>query len=146
MPRPPNFQPVRLFDPDFCYKFAYLMANSADPDQLASSEANWSGSTLFAKQGISWLSRTRVKLNFSKKSFRNIIRVSNSLDPDQTRSFQASSWSKLFVKVISRRQKSALAEKELSPADDNSRLAFDIFMAILVIFMPPPFRRIVEGD
>ena len=27
------------------------MANSADPDQLASSEANWSGSTLFAKEG-----------------------------------------------------------------------------------------------
>ena len=25
------------------------MANSADPGQLASSEANWSGSTLFAK-------------------------------------------------------------------------------------------------
>ena len=25
------------------------MANSADPDQLASSEANWSGSTLFNK-------------------------------------------------------------------------------------------------
>ena len=27
------------------------MANSADPDQLASSEANWSGFTLFAKTG-----------------------------------------------------------------------------------------------
>ena len=27
------------------------MTNSADPDQLASSEANWSGSTLFAKSG-----------------------------------------------------------------------------------------------
>ena len=27
------------------------MANSADPDQLASSEASWSGSTLFAKAG-----------------------------------------------------------------------------------------------
>ena len=27
------------------------MANSADPGQLASSEANWSGSTLFAKAG-----------------------------------------------------------------------------------------------
>ena len=26
------------------------MANSADPDQLASSEANCSGSTLFAKE------------------------------------------------------------------------------------------------
>ena len=25
------------------------MANSGDPDQLTSSEANWSGSTLFAK-------------------------------------------------------------------------------------------------
>ena len=25
------------------------MANSADPDQFASSEANWSGYTLFAK-------------------------------------------------------------------------------------------------
>ena len=38
------------------------MANSADPDQLASSEANWSGSTLFAKQGISRFSRTRVSM------------------------------------------------------------------------------------
>ena len=27
------------------------MANSADPDQLASSEANWYGSTLFAMAG-----------------------------------------------------------------------------------------------
>ena len=27
------------------------MSNSADPDQLASSEANWCGSTLFAKAG-----------------------------------------------------------------------------------------------
>ena len=27
------------------------MANSAAPDQLASSEANWSGSTLFATAG-----------------------------------------------------------------------------------------------
>ena len=27
------------------------MTNSADPDQLASSEANWSVSTLFAKAG-----------------------------------------------------------------------------------------------
>ena len=35
------------------------MKNSADPDQLASS-ANWSGSTLFAKTGISGFSRTRV--------------------------------------------------------------------------------------
>ena len=55
-----NFQPIRLLDPDCCYSSAYLIANSADPDQLASSEANWSGSKLFAKQGISRFSRTRV--------------------------------------------------------------------------------------
>ena len=30
------------------------MANSVDPDQLASSEANWSGSALFAKAGYIW--------------------------------------------------------------------------------------------
>ena len=46
-----NFQLIRFLDPDCCYKFPYLMANSADPDQLASEEANWSGSTLFAKAG-----------------------------------------------------------------------------------------------
>ena len=36
------------------------MANSADPDQLAS-EANWSGSALFAKAGDIRVHRTRVK-------------------------------------------------------------------------------------
>ena len=30
---------------------SHTMTNSADPDQLASSEANWSGSTLFVKAG-----------------------------------------------------------------------------------------------
>ena len=37
------------------------MANSADPDQLASEEANLSGSTLLAKAGYSGFSRTRVR-------------------------------------------------------------------------------------
>ena len=40
---------------------------------------------------------------FSNKSFRNTIRVSNSLDPDQARRF-VEPGSKLFAKVISRRQ------------------------------------------
>ena len=35
------------------------MANSADPDQLASSEANWSGSTLFAKAGYIWVQQDK---------------------------------------------------------------------------------------
>ena len=30
------------------------MTNSVDPDQLASKEANWSGSALFAKAGHIW--------------------------------------------------------------------------------------------
>ena len=37
------------------------MANSADPDQLASSEANCSGSTLFAKAGHVQLQWRQIK-------------------------------------------------------------------------------------
>ena len=54
-----NFQPIRLLNPDCCYKFTYLMTKSADPHQLAS--ANWSESALLQRQGISGFSRTRVK-------------------------------------------------------------------------------------
>ena len=35
------------------------MTNSVDPDQLASSEANWSGSTLFAKVGYIWVQQDK---------------------------------------------------------------------------------------
>ena len=44
------------------------MTNSADPDQLASSEANWSGSTLFAKTGHVVFSKRRVKNTEMKQS------------------------------------------------------------------------------
>ena len=37
------------------------MTNSADPDQLTSEEANWSGSALFAKTGHVVFSKRRVK-------------------------------------------------------------------------------------
>ena len=47
----PSFLPIKLLDPGCWYKFTYQMANSVDPDQLAASEASWSGSTLFAKAG-----------------------------------------------------------------------------------------------
>ena len=36
------------------------MANSAEPDQLAFLEANWSGSTLFAKAGYIWVQQDKV--------------------------------------------------------------------------------------
>ena len=35
------------------------MANSADPDQLASEEAKWSGCTLFAKEGYIWVQQDK---------------------------------------------------------------------------------------
>ena len=68
-----SFQPIRLLDPDCCYKVTYLMANSADPDQLASSEALLQKPTdldlhCLQGQGISGLSRTRVK----RKRYPNI--------------------------------------------------------------------------
>ena len=55
----PNFQPVLLLDPDYCYKFIYIMSNSADPDQLASSTDL--DLHCLQRQGISGFSRTRVK-------------------------------------------------------------------------------------
>ena len=43
------------------------MAKSADPDQLASSEANWSGSTLFAKAAYIWVQQDKGKERLHKK-------------------------------------------------------------------------------
>ena len=45
------------------------MENSRDPDQLASSEASWSGSTLFSKEDISRFNRTRIKERFVSSLF-----------------------------------------------------------------------------
>ena len=39
------------------------MTNSADPDQLASEEANWSGSTLFATTAHVMFSKRRVNMS-----------------------------------------------------------------------------------
>ena len=51
------------------------MTNSADPDQLASSEANWSGSTLIAKTGHVMLSKRKVKPVKTQSSLCSLIRV-----------------------------------------------------------------------
>ena len=53
---------------------------------------------------------------FSNNSFRNTIRVSNSLDPDQDLYSVGLFLGpiNLFAKVICRRQKSPLAGKELN--------------------------------
>ena len=70
------------------------MTNSADPDQLASSEANWSGSTLFAKTGHVVFSKRRVKIldltaqsavwsRNNAKKYPTIL-IADSKDPNHT--------------------------------------------------------------
>ena len=62
------------------------MTNSADPDQLASSEANWSGSALFAKTGHVVFSKRRVNSFPASGNFCHLlITFANSLDQDQAR-------------------------------------------------------------
>ena len=38
-----------------------VLANSVDPDQLASSEANWSGSALFVIKYVNFCQKTQIK-------------------------------------------------------------------------------------
>ena len=49
------------------------MTNSADPDQLASSEANWSGSTLFAKTGQDVFSKRRDYISTTATSLQQPV-------------------------------------------------------------------------
>ena len=53
------------------------------------------------------------KLAFSNNSFKNTIRMSNGLDPDQDKVQSVLIAVQIVAKVISRRQKSPLARKEL---------------------------------
>ena len=53
------------------------MPNSADPDQLASEEANWSGSTLFGKAGF-------IRIQQDKGSFQQVHVPEKLLDEWQT--------------------------------------------------------------
>ena len=52
-------------------------------------------------------------LTFSKNSFRNTIRVSNSLDPDRDRHSVVPDLGPNYLHIISRRQKLLLARREL---------------------------------
>ena len=77
-----NFQPVRLLDADCCYKFT--LANSADPDQLASE--SW---LLQKPADLDLHYRGRVCLGSAGQGFRkhtlsNILKISLS----KTESFQ----------------------------------------------------------
>ena len=59
------------------------MANSADPDQLASEETNWSGSTLFAKAGYIQVQQDKAAFTQSERAMTekertNVFNVFNS--------------------------------------------------------------------
>ena len=51
------------------------MTNSADPDQLASSKANWSGSTLFAMTGHVVFSKRRVKIEGTSENYEQPVNL-----------------------------------------------------------------------
>ena len=64
----PKFYPVKLLHSSCKNVFTIRETNSADPDQLASSEASLSGYTLSSKKDKSRFSRTRVNANVVKLS------------------------------------------------------------------------------
>ena len=54
------------------------MTNSVDPDHLASEEANWSGSTLFAKAGYIWVQQDQgEEVNLIRKKNNILIKLMN---------------------------------------------------------------------
>ena len=66
-----------------------------------------------------------LKLTFAKKSFRNTIRVSNSLDPNQARRFVGPDLKPNCLQRLSADdKKTPLAGKELSPVRFSYILAF----------------------
>ena len=94
-----NFQPIRLLDLCCWYKLTFLITNSADPDQLASEEANWSGSTLFAKAVyISRLSRIRLRYFISAQN--DLLKVDKLATFDETSITEASLLLQTFVPTV----------------------------------------------
>ena len=65
----------------FLIEIHIFIGNSADPDQLASSEANWSGSTLSAKTGHVVFSKRQIKVIYHVRKY--IIWQVYSEDLDQ---------------------------------------------------------------
>ena len=74
-----NFQPIRLLDPNCCYRFTYLIANIADPNQFASADLDLH---CLQRQDISGFSSCRVNKNSYNttvcNSFRSLASSSSS--------------------------------------------------------------------
>ena len=65
------------------------MTNNADTDQLASSEANWSGSTLLAKEGHIWVQQDQGYLGMCNNMLqdRKTLICTKCKDPIQICSY-----------------------------------------------------------
>ena len=73
-------------------------------------------------------SRFFFEIKFSKISFRNIIRVSNSLDPDQARCFVGSDLGPNFLQKLEIYYQTALVDKDLiSQKQFNNILCIELF-------------------
>ena len=71
----PNFYPVNLQHSSWKHVFSIRVENKVDLDQMASSEASWSGSTVFSKRDKSGISRTRVNLLYQARKLEEYIRI-----------------------------------------------------------------------
>ena len=68
-----NFQPIGLLDQDYWEKFTYWMANSIDPDQLASEKPTDLDLHCLQRQCISRFSKTRVNKTHQKILHQNLL-------------------------------------------------------------------------
>ena len=57
---PPIFYPCHQQHSNYKHVFSIRVENTDDPDQMASSEASWSGSTVFSKKDKSWFSKSQT--------------------------------------------------------------------------------------
>ena len=90
---------MRLLDQGCWYRFTYWMANSTDPDQLASSETKWSGAhNCLQRQCMSGFSRTRVNRLGLVGWCTFMLKLSEGHNGTAAISFrQSTSWSKIRV-------------------------------------------------
>ena len=68
------------------------------------------------------------KLTFTKKSFRNTIRVSNNLDPDQARHFTGPDLGPNCLQRLSADDKVATSGDRVNIASDRRRYPENIFL------------------
>ena len=86
---PPLFYLLNWQHSSYMHVFSIRVENSVDPDQVASSEASWSGSTVFSQKDKSGFSRIRINPNNAKPGYIPIWKQCRS----RSAGFWEASWS-----------------------------------------------------